>query len=89
MNKNVGDVWKVGIKCFRAQEAEMSLMALLVAMGEIKICYGRDKHDVYKVEIKVFRAQEGEMSLIAVNLFESAKSVFFTNARYMTSTKLE
>ena len=62
---DVDDVCKVGIKCFPAQEAEMSLMALLVAMGEIKICYERDKHDVYKVGIKVFRAQEGEMSLIA------------------------
>ena len=43
---DVHDAYKVGIKRFWAQEAEMTLTAIIARIGEKKIFHELDVHDV-------------------------------------------
>ena len=70
---DVHHVYKVGITCFWAQDAKMSLTAhQLARIGEKKIFHELDVHHVYKVGITCFWAQDAKMSLTVISSLESA-----------------
>ena len=77
---DVHHVYKVGIACFWAQDAKMSLTAnQLARIGEKKIFHALDVHHVYTVGITCFWAQDAKMSLTAISSLESARRKFFMN----------
>ena len=85
---DVHHVYKVGITCFWAQDAKMSLTANHPArIGEKKIFHELDVHHVYKVGITCFWAEDAKMSLTAISSLESARRQFLMNTTYIMSTK--
>ena len=81
---DIHHVYKVGITCFWAQHAKMSLTAMI---GEKKIFHELDVHHFYKEGITCFWAQDAKMSLTAISSLESARRKFFMNSTYIMSTK--
>ena len=70
---DVHHVQKVGIKCFWAQEAEMTLTAIsLVRIGERKISMNAIKNMCKNLGMKPSLGQKAEMSLTATSLFQQA-----------------
>ena len=71
---DVHHVYKVGITCFWAQDAKMSLTAIssLESIGEKKIFHELDVHQVYKVGITCFWHQHAKISLTPISSIESA-----------------
>ena len=91
---DVHHVYKVGITCFLAQDAKMSLTVIssLESAWEEKsfskkIFHEHDVHHVYKVGITCFWAQDAKMSLTVISSLESARRKFFMNSTYIMSTK--
>ena len=84
---DVHHVYKVGITCFWAQDAKMSLTAISSLECEMKIFHELDVHLVYNVGITGFWAQEAKMSLTAIRSLESARRKFFMNSSYMMCRK--
>ena len=85
---DVHHVYKVGITCFWAQDAKMSLTAITpLESARRKFFTNVDVHHVYKVGITCFWAQEDKMSLTAISSLESARRKFFMNSTYIMSTK--
>ena len=97
----VHHVYKVGITCFWAQDAKMSLTAIsslesalvfglrrkFARIGSKKIFHELDVHHVNIVGITCFWAQDAKMSLTANSSLESARRKFFMNSTYIMSTK--
>ena len=73
---DVHHVYKVGITCFWAQDAKMSLTASSSLECEQKIFHELDVHHVYKVGITCFWAQKAKMNLTAIRSLESARRKF-------------
>ena len=84
---DVHHVYKVGITCFWAQDAKMSLTVITRSNRREKIFHELDVHHVYKVGITCFWAQDAKMSLTAISSIESARRKFFMNTTYIMSTK--
>ena len=84
---DVHDVYKVGIKRFWAQEAEMVKTANSSLVSEKKVFREPYLHHVQKEGIKRFGAQEAKMSLTPISLLESAKKIFLMNSTYMMTVK--
>ena len=84
---DVHHVYKIGITCFWAQDAKMSLTASSSLECEEKIFHELDVHHVYKVGITCFLAQDAKMSLTAISTLESARRKFFMTSTYIMSTK--
>ena len=85
---DVHHVYKVGISCFWAQDAKMSLTAISPhRVGDRKIFHELDVHHLYKVRITCFWAQDAKMSLTAISSLELARRKFFMNSTYIMSTK--
>ena len=99
---DVHNVYKVGITCFWAQDAKMSLTAISslesprrkffmnstsLESPRRKVFHELDVHHVYKVGITCFWAQNAKMSLTAKTPVESAWRKFFMNSTYIMSTK--
>ena len=85
---DVHHVYKVGITCFWAQDAKMSLTAISsLRIGEKKIFHELDVHHVYKVGITCFWAQDAKISLTVISSLELARRKFFMNSTYIMSTK--
>ena len=85
---DVHHVYKVGITCFWAQDAKMSVRAISsVESARRKFFIELDVHHVYKVGITCFSAQDAKMSLTAISSLESARRKFFMNSTYIMSTK--
>ena len=85
---DVHHVYKVGITCFWAQDAKMSLTAISsLESVRKKFFHEHDVHYVYKVGITCFWAQDAKMSLTAISSLESARRKFFMNSTYIMSTK--
>ena len=83
---DVHHVYKVGISCFWAQDAKMSLTAISSLECEMKIFHELDVHHVYNVGITCFWGQDAKMSLTAISSLESARGKFFMNSTYIMST---
>ena len=73
---DVHHVYKVGITCFWAQDAKMSLTASSSLECEQKIFHELDVHHVYKVGITCFWAQKAKMNLTAIRSLESVRRKF-------------
>ena len=84
---DVHHVYKVGITCFWAQDAKMSLTVISSLESVKKIFHELDVHHVYKVGITCFWAQDAKMSLTANSSLEWARREFFMNSTYIMSTK--
>ena len=84
---DVHHIYKVGITCFLAQDAKMSLTASSTFECEPKIFHELDVHHVYKVGITSFWAQDAKMSLTAISSLKSAGRKFLMNSTYIMSTK--
>ena len=84
---DVHHVYKVGITCFWAQDAKMSLTASSSLECEKKIFHELDVHHVHKVGITCLWAQDAKMCLTAISSLESARRKFFMNSTYIMSTK--
>ena len=81
-------VYRVGITCFWAKDAKMSLTAISsLESPRRKFFHELDVHRVYKVEITCFWAQDAKMSLTAISSLESARRQFLMNTTYIMSTK--
>ena len=72
----VHHVYKVGITCFWAQDAKMSLTASSSLECEKKIFHEPDVHHVYKLGITCFWAQEAKVSLTTIRSLESTRRKF-------------
>ena len=71
---DVHHVYKVGITCFWAQDAKMSLTAISsLESARRYIFHELDVHHVYKVGITCFWAQDDKMSLTVISSLESAR----------------
>ena len=85
---DVHHVYKVGITCFWAQDAKMSVTAISsLESARRKFFMNTTVHHVYKVGITCFWAQDAKMSLTAISSLESARRKFFMNSTYIMSTK--
>ena len=85
---DVHHVYKVGITCFWAQDAKMSLTAnTKLKSARKKFFHELDVHHVYDVGITCFWAQDAKMSPTAISSLESARRKFFMNSSYIMSTK--
>ena len=80
---DVHHVYKVGITCFWAQDAKMSLTAII----SLESARRKFFNHVYKVGITCFCAQDAKISLTAISSLESARREFFMNSTYIMSTK--
>ena len=87
---DVHHVYKVGITCFWAQDAKMSLTAISsLESARRKFFMNLTVHHVYKVGITCFWAQDAKMSLTAISSLESGRRKFFMNSTYMMCRKKE
>ena len=85
---DVHHVYKVGITCFWAQDAKMSLNRHQLARIDSKrIFHEPDVNYVYKEGITCFWAQDAKMSLKAISSLESPRRKFFMNSTYIMPTK--
>ena len=74
---HVHHVYKVGITCFWAQDAKMSLTAIRsFESARRKFFHDLDVHHIYKVGITCFWAQDAKISLTANTPVESARRKF-------------
>ena len=63
-------VQKVGIKCFRTQQAEMSLMSANLVQSEDQSFFMNTTHAMFrKLESSVLVLSRAEMSLMTINFF--------------------
>ena len=84
---DVHHVYKVGITCFWAQDAKMSLTVISSLESAKKIFHEPDVNYVYKEGITCFWAQDAKMSLTIISSLESARRQFLMNTTYIMSTK--
>ena len=85
---DVHHVYKVGITCFWAQDAKMSLTAISSLESARKKFFNElDVHHVCTVGITCFWAYDAKMSLTAISSLESARRKFFVNSTYIMSKK--
>ena len=79
---DVHHVYKVGITCFWAQDAKMSLTAISsLESARRKFFHELDVHHVYKVGITCFLAQDAKMSLTATILRSNRREENFSWTR--------
>ena len=85
---DVHHVYKVGITCFWAQDAKMSLTAISSLESARRKFFMKSTYiHLYKVGITCFWAQDAKMSPKAISSLESATRKFFMNSTYIMSTK--
>ena len=85
---DVHHVYKVGITCFWAKDAKMSLTAISsLESARRKFLMNSTYIMSTKLESLVLWAQDAKMSLTAISSPESARRKFLMNTTYIMSTK--